>query len=98
MNKKCKICRAKKHLSMFGMFRDAFDRIRYQTTCKECRARILREKRKQQKIQDEFIQRTVDPEEEAPDAFKDDPRAAKEVDYGRVVRKPTFVHRGGLID
>jgi hypothetical protein len=98
MNKKCKICRAKKDLSMFGMFRDAFDRIRYQTTCKECRARILREKRKQQKIQDEFIQRTVDPEEEARDAFKDDPRAAKEVDYGRVVRKPTFVHRGGLID
>ena len=98
MNKKCKICRAKKDLSMFGMFRDAFDRIRYQTTCKECRARILREKRKQQKIQDEFIQRTVDPEEEARDAFKDDPRAAKEVDYGRVVRKPTFVHRGGFID
>ncbi len=98
MNKKCKICRAKKDLSMFGMFRDAFDRIRYQTTCKECRARILREKRKQQKIQDEFIKRTVDPKEEAPDAFKDDPRAAKEVDYGRVVRKPTFVHRGGLID
>jgi hypothetical protein len=47
---------------------------------------------------DTHIERTVDPEEQASDAFKDDPRAAKEVDYGRVVRKPTFVIKGSLID
>ena len=98
MIKKCKECRQNKDISMYGMFRDSYDRIRYHTKCRPCRTKVLVERRRLRKIMDTHIERTIDPEEEAPDAFKDDPRAAKEVDYGRVVRKPTFVIKGSLID
>lgn len=98
MTKTCRECNKDKDISLFGIYRDSYDNIKYHSKCKPCRTKVLSERRRLKKISEKNIETYIDPEEQAPDAFKDDPRAAKEVDYGRVVRKPTFVIKGGLID
>ena len=81
---------------MFARTTDSYGKIKYLTLCKACKSLAARNRRKAEKIIKVVL--NPDPLEQAPDAFKDDPRAAKEVDYGRVVRNPTFVIKGGLID
>tara|TARA_Y100001951_G_scaffold22461_1_gene17375 strand:+ start:3200 stop:3496 length:297 start_codon:yes stop_codon:yes gene_type:complete len=98
MNKKCKECREKKDLIEFTMYRDSFDRIKYTNICKKCRAKNIRDKRKTEKVLQVYLDKHFDPLEQASDAFKDDPRAATEQDYGRVVKKPTYYPKGGLVD
>ena len=96
MNKTCKQCKETKSIFMFARTTDSYGKIKYLTLCKACKSLAARNRRKAEKIIKVVL--NPDPLEQAPDAFKDDPRAAKEVDYGRVVRKPTFVIKGGLID
>jgi hypothetical protein len=36
--------------------------------------------------------------DESEQLFEDDPRAAKEVEYGRVIRKPTQIFSRNIID
>ena len=36
--------------------------------------------------------------DDSQDWFEDDPRAAKEVEYGRVIRQPTYVHKDSIYD
>lgn len=98
MTKKCKECKKDKDISMFGMYRDSYDNIKYHSKCKPCRTKVLSERRRLKKILNTNIENNIDPEEEAPDAFKDDPRAEKELEYGKVVRQPTYYPKGGLID
>ena len=81
---------------MFARTTDSYGKIKYLSLCKACKSLAARNRRKADKIIKVVL--NPDPLEQAPDAFKDDPRAAKEIDYGRVVRKPTFVIKGGLID
>ena len=36
--------------------------------------------------------------DDSQDRFEDDPRAAKEVEYGRVIRKPTLFSKDSVFD
>ena len=36
--------------------------------------------------------------DDSQDRFEDDPRAAKEVEYGRVIRKPTLISKDSVFD
>ena len=36
--------------------------------------------------------------DDSEDRFEDDPRAAKEIEYGRVTRQPTYVHKDSIYD
>ena len=36
--------------------------------------------------------------DDSQDWFEDDPRAAKEVEYGRVIRKPTLISKDSVFD
>ena len=36
--------------------------------------------------------------DDSEDRFEDDPRAAKEVEYGRVIRKPTLISKDSVFD
>ena len=56
----------------------------------------MRAKRKVEKVIEVVLEQ--DPLEQAPDAFKDDPRAEKEHDYGKVSRVATYFPKGGLND
>jgi hypothetical protein len=96
MNKTCKQCKETKSIFMFARTTDSYGKIKYLTLCKACKSLAARNRRKAEKIIKVVL--NPDPLEQAPDAFKDDPRAEKEHDYGKVVRKPTFVIKGGLID
>ena len=36
--------------------------------------------------------------DDSEDRFEDDPRAVKEVEYGRVIRKPTLISKDSVFD
>jgi len=36
--------------------------------------------------------------DDSQDWFEDDPRAAKEIEYGRVIRKPTLISKDSVFD
>ena len=36
--------------------------------------------------------------DDSKDRFEDDPRAAKEIEYGRVIRKPTLISKDSVFD
>ena len=36
--------------------------------------------------------------DDSEDSFEDDPRAVKEVEYGRVIRKPTLISKDSVFD
>ena len=36
--------------------------------------------------------------DDSEDKFEDDPRAVKEVEYGRVIRKPTLISKDSVFD
>ena len=36
--------------------------------------------------------------DDSEERFEDDPRAAKEVEYGRVIRKPTLISKDSVFD
>ena len=36
--------------------------------------------------------------DDSQDLFEDDPRAVKEVEYGRVIRKPTLISKDSVFD
>ena len=36
--------------------------------------------------------------DDSQDRFEDDPRAAKEVEYGRFIRKPTLISKDSVFD
>ena len=36
--------------------------------------------------------------DDSKDRFEDDPRAVKEVEYGRVIRKPTLISKDSVFD
>ena len=36
--------------------------------------------------------------DDSEDKFEDDPRAVKEVEYGRVIRKPTLISKESVFD
>ena len=65
---------------MFARTTDSYGKIKYLTLCKACKSLNVRTKRKEKKELD-FVS-VYDPTEHAADAFKDDPRAEKEHDYG----------------
>ena len=77
---------------MFARTTDSYGKIKYLTLCKACKSLNVRTKRKEKKELD-FVS-VYDPTEHAADAFKDDPRAEKEHEYGKVVRLPTYVPGG----
>ena len=52
----------------------------------------MRAKRKVEKVIEVVLEQ--DPLEQSSTAFVDDPRAAKEHEYGKVVRLPTYVPGG----
>ena len=43
------------------------------------------------------MKRKYEPDE-SEQLFEDDPRAAKEIEYGRVIRKPTQIFSRNIID
>ena len=96
MNKRCKQCREVKSIFMFARTTDSYGKIKYLTLCKACKSLNVRTKRKEKKELD-FVS-VYDPTEHAADAFKDDPRAEKEHDYGKVSRVATYFPKGGLND
>ena len=96
MKKRCKQCREVKSIFMFVRTTDNYGKIKYLTLCKACKSLNVRKKRKEKKELD-FVS-VYDPTEHAADAFKDDPRAEKEHDYGKVSRVATYYPKGGLND
>ena len=92
MNKKCKQCRETKDIYDFARTRDNYDKIKYLTVCKSCKSYNVSLSRKAKKVIEVVSEQ--DPLEQAPDAFKDDPRAINEVLVGKVVRQPTYVPGG----
>ena len=36
--------------------------------------------------------------DDSQDRFEDDPRAVKEIEYGRVIRKPTLISKDSVFD
>ena len=36
--------------------------------------------------------------DDSQDRFEDDPRASKEIEYGRVIRKPTLISKDSVFD
>ena len=36
--------------------------------------------------------------DDSQDIFEDDPRAVKEIEYGRVIRKPTLISKDSVFD
>ena len=44
------------------------------------------------------MQRRKKKYDDSQDRFEDDPRAAKEVEYGRVIRKPTLISKDSVFD
>ena len=36
--------------------------------------------------------------DDSQDLFEDDPRAVKEIEYGRVIRKPTLISKDSVFD
>ena len=36
--------------------------------------------------------------DDSEDRFEDDPRAVKEIEYGRVIRKPTLISKDSVFD
>lgn len=36
--------------------------------------------------------------DDSEDRFEDDPRAAKEIEYGRVIRQPTYIYKDSIYD
>ena len=96
MIKTCKICNESKPLIMFAKARNAYDKIKYLTVCKACKAhqiKLIRQKQKVEKINSQY-----DPEEHAKDAFKDDPRALQEVEYGKVHKHSTHLFSRSVLD
>ena len=81
---------------MFARTTDNYGKIKYLSLCKACKSLAARNRRKANKIIKVVFEPS--PLEQAPDAFKDDPRAEKEHDYGKVVRVPTYFPKGGLND
>jgi hypothetical protein len=96
MIKTCKQCNESKPLIMFAKARDAYDKVKYLTVCKACKAHQIKLTRQKQKV--EKINSKYDPEEHAKDAFKDDPRALQEVEYGRVTRNTTSLFSRSILD
>ena len=96
MNKTCKQCKETKSIFMFARTTDSYGKIKYLSLCKACKSLAARNRRKANKIIKVVFEPS--PLEQAPDAFKDDPRAEKEHDYGKVVRVPTYFPKGGLND
>jgi hypothetical protein len=96
MIKTCKQCNESKPIIMFAKARNAYNVMKYLTVCKACKALQTKLFRKRQKI--EKINSQYDPEEHAKDAFKDDPRALQEVEYGRVTRNTTSLFSRSILD
>ena len=92
MNKKCKQCLETKDIYDFARTRDNYDKIKYLTVCKACKSYNVSLSRKAKKEIEVVIEQ--DPLEHSSTAFEDDPRAAKELEYGKVVRLPTYVPGG----
>jgi len=92
MNKKCKQCQETKDIYDFARTRDNYDKIKYLTVCRACKSLNMRAKRKVEKVIEVVLEQ--DPLEQAPDAFKDDPRAVNEIMYGKVTKRPTYLPSG----
>ena len=92
MNKKCKQCQETKDIYDFARTRDNYDKIKYLTVCRACKSLNMRAKRKVEKVIEVVLEQ--DPLEQAPDAFKDDPRAVNEIMYGKVTKRPTYLPGG----
>ena len=80
---------------MFARTTDSYGKIKYLSFCKACKSLAARNRRKADKIIQVVLE--PDPLEQALDAFKDDPRAVNEIEYGKLVRVPTYV-RGDYND
>ena len=96
MIKTCKICNESKPLIMFAKARNAYNVMKYLTVCKACKAsqiKLIRQKQKVEKINSQY-----DPLEQSKNAFEDDPRALKEVEYGRVTRNATSLFSRSILD
>jgi len=96
MIKTCKICNESKPLIMFAKAKDPYDKVKYLTVCKACKAyqvKLMRQKQKAEKIDSKY-----DPLEQSKNAFEDDPRALKEVEYGRVTRNTTSLFSRSILD
>jgi len=87
MLKKCKECNITKSISVFPRSKNSFNKVVYLAVCKVCKAAKVKAKRESNKL-NKCISK-YDALEQSANAFEDDPRALKEVEYGRVVRKPT---------
>tara|TARA_R100001510_G_C7622100_1_gene182742 strand:- start:916 stop:1131 length:216 start_codon:yes stop_codon:yes gene_type:complete len=48
-------------------------------------------------ITKELLKRKIEPDE-SEQLFEDDPRAVNEIEYGRVIRKPTQIFSRNIID
>ena len=92
MNKKCKQCRETKDIYDFARTRDNYDKIKYLTVCKSCKSYNVSLSRKAKKEIEVVVEQN--PLEQAPDAFKDDPRAVNEIMYGKVTKRPTYLPGG----
>ena len=96
MKKKCKQCLETKDIFDFARGRDSYGKVKYLTLCRSCKSANVSASRKAKKpIQVVVLKDTI---EYAKDAFKDDPRAVNEIEYGKVVRVPTYFPKGGLND
>jgi len=96
MIKTCKQCNESKPIILFAKTKDSYDKVKYLTVCKACKSKnvkILRQKQEKEKVISKY-----DPEEHAKDAFKDDPRALQEVEYGRVTRNTTSLFSRSILD
>ena len=96
MLKTCKQCKESKPIIMFAKARNAYNVMKYLTVCKACKAyntRMTRQKQKFEKINSQY-----DPLEQSKNAFEDDPRALKEVEYGRVTRNTTSLFSRSILD
>jgi hypothetical protein len=96
MIKKCKQCKESKPIMMFAKARNAYNVMKYLTVCKACKAYNTRMTRQKQKF--EKINSRYDPLEQSENAFEDDPRALKEVEYGRVTRNITSLFSRSVLD
>jgi protein-arginine kinase activator protein McsA len=96
MIKTCKQCKESKPLIMFAKARNAYNIMKYLTVCKACKSYNTRMTRQKQKFKN--INSQYDPLEQSKNAFEDDPRALKEVEYGKVTRNTTSLFSRSILD
>tara|TARA_R110002020_G_scaffold423427_1_gene632533 strand:- start:182 stop:475 length:294 start_codon:yes stop_codon:yes gene_type:complete len=93
MTKTCRQCKLTKDIYDFSRTRNSYYQSIFLSICKKCKSGNAREKRKNEKVIQVVLEQ--DPLEQADDAFKDDPNAVNEIQYGRVFRKPSIERSGG---